>query len=154
MIGTIVVVNFLIIGNRTPKCYKWPCLQNHLQRTRQAWNNDPTVHPTTHSTPTIQLTNHNLLTLHGITAHPLLMRIANQISARFRLSPSQHIHVQWFFSYVFHPPAPRVLPHRLLSVSSPFRLQLLALSAPSQSLTGPKAVSLLRTTSRTRSPQL
>ena len=33
------------------------------------------------------------------------MRIANRITALFRLSPSQHIHVQWFFSYVFHPPA-------------------------------------------------
>jgi len=33
------------------------------------------------------------------------MRIANQLSALFRLSPSQHIHIQWFFSYVFHPPA-------------------------------------------------
>ena len=33
------------------------------------------------------------------------MRIANRLSALFRLSPSQHIHTQWFFSYVFHPPA-------------------------------------------------
>jgi len=33
------------------------------------------------------------------------MRIANKISALFRLSPSQHIHTQWFFSYIFHPPA-------------------------------------------------
>ena len=33
------------------------------------------------------------------------MRLANQISALLRFSPSQHIHTQWFFSYVFHPPA-------------------------------------------------
>lgn len=109
-IGTIViivVIILLILGNCALEWYKWRCLQNHLEYTRQAWRTDPTVyyHPTTNSTPTIQLTNHNLLTLHGITAHPLLMRIANQISALFRLSPSQHIHIQWFFSYVFHPPA-------------------------------------------------
>ena len=33
------------------------------------------------------------------------MKIANRISALFRLSHSQHIHIQWFFSYIFHPPA-------------------------------------------------
>ncbi|KAF9646255.1 hypothetical protein BDM02DRAFT_3147717 [Thelephora ganbajun] len=103
----IAVIFLLILANCALEWYKWRCLQNHLEYTRQAWNTDLTVyhHPTAHSTPSIQLTNHNLLTLHGITAHPLLMRIANQISALFRLSPSQHIHTRWFFSYVFHPPA-------------------------------------------------
>ena len=109
-IGTIIIVAailLLILANCALEWYKWRCLQNHLENTRQAWNTDPTVyhHATSHSAPTIQLTNHNLLTLHGITAHPLFMRIANRISALLRFSPSQRIHTQWFFSYIFHPPA-------------------------------------------------
>ena len=108
-IGTIIIIAaifLLILGNCALEWYKWRCLQNHLERTRQAWNNDPTVYhsATADSAPTVQLTNHNLLTLHGITVHPLIMRIANQISTFFRLSPSQHIHIRWFFSYIFHPP--------------------------------------------------
>lgn len=104
----IVVIILLILANCALEWYKWRCLQNHLEYTRQAWNTDPAVYH--HSTmigspPTIQLTNHNLLTLHGITAHPLLMRIANQITALLRFSPSKQIHLKWFFSFVFHPPA-------------------------------------------------
>ena len=102
----IVVIILLILANGALEWFKWRCLRSHLDNIRQAWNTDPTIyhHTTTGSPPVIQLTNHNLLTLHGITAHPLLMRIANQFSSFFRLSHSKHIHVQWFFSYVFHPP--------------------------------------------------
>ena len=78
-IGTIiiiVVILILILANCVLEWYKWRCLQNHLEYTRQAWNTDPTIyhHSGINSTPSIQLTNHNLLTLHGITAHPLLDR--------------------------------------------------------------------------------
>jgi len=151
-IGTIIIIAvilLLILANCALEWYKWRCLQNHLEYTRQAWNTDPTVyHPaTTHSTPSIQLTNHNLLTLHGITAHPLLMRIANRISALFRLSPSQHIHIQWFFSYIFHPPALACLligSVGLLSV----QLQLFALGPIVQSYQN-KAVSSVNDFSNT-----
>jgi len=137
----IAVILILILANCTLEWYKWRCLQNHLEYTRQAWNTDPTVyhHTTTHATPSIQLTNHNLLTLHGITAHPLLMRFANKISALLHLSPSQHIHTQWFFSYIFHPPVLACLligSFGLLSV----QLQLLALGPIAQSYQN-KAVS-------------
>jgi len=130
----IAVILILILANCVLEWYKWRCLQKHLEYTRQAWNTDPTVyhHTTTHSTPSIQLTNHNLLTLHGITAHPLLMRFANKISALLHLSPSQHIHTQWFFSYIFHPPVLACLligSVGLLSV----QLQLLALGPIAQS---------------------
>ena len=102
----VVVIILLILANCALEWYKWRCLQNHLERTRQAWNTDPAVsHYAAGSAPVIQLTNHNLLTLHGISAHPLFMRIANQIAALLRFSPSQFIHLRWFFSYIFHPPA-------------------------------------------------
>ncbi|KAI9439821.1 hypothetical protein H4582DRAFT_2097921 [Lactarius indigo] len=39
------------------------------------------------------------------SAHPLLMRIANKLSALLRLTPSQHVNPTWFFHYIFHPPA-------------------------------------------------
>ena len=130
-IATIIIIAvmvLLILANCALEWYKWRCLQNHLEYIRQAWNTDPTVHhyPTTGSTPTMQLTNHNLLTLHGITAHPLLMRIANQISGLLRLSHSKHIHFQWFFSYVFHPPAMACLLIGLVGLLS-VQVQLLAL---------------------------
>lgn len=51
------------------------------------------------------LSDHNLLMLQANAAHPLLTRIAHTLSTRLRMSPSQHIHLQWFFHYVFHPPA-------------------------------------------------
>lgn len=82
-------------------------MKQHLEYTRQAWLTDPTIYHTkpTQSTPTVTLTDHNLLVLQANGAHPLLTRIANNLSARLRMSPSQHIHLQWFFHYVFHPPA-------------------------------------------------
>ena len=103
----ILLVLLLILANCALEWYKWRCLQLHLEFIRQAWGTDPTLgdHSTTGPSSAIQLTNHNLLTLHGITAHPLLMMIANRFSALFRLSQSKHIHIRWFFSYVFHPPA-------------------------------------------------
>lgn len=136
-IGIIIIIAailLLILANCALEWYKWRCLQNHLEYTRQAWNTDPTVyhHAVAHSTPSIQLTNHNLLTLHGITAHPLLMRIANQISALFRLSPSKHIHIQWFFSYIFHPPVLACFLIGFVGLLS-VQLQILALGPIAQS---------------------
>ena len=124
----IAVVLILILANCALEWYKWRCLQNHLEYTRQAWNSDPTVYhqTTTHSAPAVQLTNHNLLTLHGMTAHPLLMKIANRVSALLRLSPSQHIHTQWFFSYIFHPPVLACLLIGTVGLLS-IQLQILAL---------------------------
>jgi hypothetical protein len=62
-------------------------------------------HTGSNHAPQITLSDHNLLMLQANGAHPLLTRIANTLAARFRMSPSQHTHLSWFFHYVFHPPA-------------------------------------------------
>jgi hypothetical protein len=110
-IGVVIIVALallLLAANCALEWYKWRCLKNHLRYTREAWNTDPAIYHAgekTSGTPSVQLSDHNLLMLQGNMAHPLLTRIANQISATFRLSPSKHIHLSWFFHYVFHPPA-------------------------------------------------
>jgi hypothetical protein len=102
----IVLVLVLLAGYSVLEWYKWSCLMRHLERTRKAWVSDPTVvHIGPASTPTVTLSNHNLLMLHADSTHPLLMRIAYGISKRLHLTPSQHINLSWFFHYVFHPPA-------------------------------------------------
>jgi hypothetical protein len=109
-IGTIIVIILILLllgANCLLEWYKWRCQQRHLEYTRQAWLTDPTIY---HSglgqgAPSMTLTDHNLLMLQANGAHPLLTRIANTLSTRFRLSTSQHIHLQWFFHYIFHPPA-------------------------------------------------
>ncbi|KAH7888899.1 hypothetical protein F5I97DRAFT_764283 [Phlebopus sp. FC_14] len=109
-IGTVilVVVLFLLLaGHSALEWYKWRCLQNHLCYTREAWLSDPTVYHSTTSamTPTVALTDHNLLMLQADAQHPLLTRIANALASRLRFTPSQHIHLRWFLHYIFHPPA-------------------------------------------------
>jgi hypothetical protein len=109
-IGTVIIVLLalvLLAGNCALQWYQWRCLKRHLEYTRQAWLTDPTLHHDDRegSTPTVMLTDHNLLMLRANSSHPLLTRIANVLTARLGLSPSQHIHLQWFFSYIFHPPA-------------------------------------------------
>ncbi|KAJ7497694.1 hypothetical protein FB451DRAFT_1550504 [Mycena latifolia] len=108
-IGTVILILLIIvlIGlNCLLEWYKWRCTRRHLEYTRQAWMTDPTLyHQTSGATPNVSLTDHNLLMLQANGAHPLLTRIANTLSAKLRLSPTKHIHLQWFLHYVFHPPA-------------------------------------------------
>ena len=108
-IGTIILVLvalLLIAGNCALEWYKWRCLKRHLERTRQAWAADPTLcHTGSGKTPQVTMTDHNLLVLRGISAHPLLTRIAYSLESLLQLSPSQHTRLQWFFHYIFHPPA-------------------------------------------------
>ncbi|TFK53705.1 hypothetical protein OE88DRAFT_1696764 [Heliocybe sulcata] len=108
-IGIVLIVILalvLLAGNCVLEWYKWRCLQQHLQYTREAWTTDPTVYHTgPASAPSVTLSDHNLMMLQASSAHPLLTRIANQLSRIFRLSPSQYTNLQWFFHYVFHPPA-------------------------------------------------
>jgi hypothetical protein len=109
-IGTIVLIVLallLLAGHCLLEWYKWRCLRQSLERTRLAWSTDPTVYHVTAvtSTPSLQMTDHNLLTLHATSTHPLLARLANKIAAVCHLTPSQFVHLQFFFHYVFHPPA-------------------------------------------------
>ncbi|KAJ7065196.1 hypothetical protein C8F01DRAFT_733724 [Mycena amicta] len=106
-IVVIIIAIVVLIGlNCLLEWYKWRCQQRHLEYTRQAWTTDPTIyHQPTVGAPAIALSDHNLLMLQANGAHPLLTRIANTLSAKLRLSRSKHIHLQWFFHYVFHPPA-------------------------------------------------
>ncbi|KDR75139.1 hypothetical protein GALMADRAFT_69979, partial [Galerina marginata CBS 339.88] len=109
-IGAVIIIllALVLVGlNCLLTWYKWRCMKRHLQYTREAWMTDPTmIHTkTSSSTPQITMSDHNLLMLHASTEHPLVTRIANQLSARLRLSPSQHTHMHWFFNYIFHPPA-------------------------------------------------
>ncbi|KAI5123879.1 hypothetical protein M0805_005696 [Coniferiporia weirii] len=104
----LVVLALLLLGAHCAlEWYKWRCLQQHLEYTRQAWITDPTMNNATKNgeTPVVHMTDHNLLVLAGSQQHPLLTRIANQLAALLRLSPSQQTNLQWFFHYSFHPPA-------------------------------------------------
>lgn len=109
-IGTIILIAVLFLllaGHCLFEWYKWRCLMLHLQFTREAWMSDPTTYQFTSSetTPSVTLTDHNLLMLQADAQHPLLTRIAYGLAARLRFTPSQHIHLRWFLHYVFHPPA-------------------------------------------------
>lgn len=108
-IGTIILILLallLLAANCVLEWYKWRCMKRHLEYTRQAWVSDPTlIHSGSARAPQITLSDHNLLMLQATGSHPLLTRIANTIAARLRLSPVKHTHLQWFFHYVFHPPA-------------------------------------------------
>ncbi|KAH7913245.1 hypothetical protein BJ138DRAFT_1146466 [Hygrophoropsis aurantiaca] len=109
-IGTVILVVLallLLAGHCALEWYKWRCLQNHLAYTRQAWVSDPTLYHSgpAQSTPTVTLSNHNLLMLQVDAQHPLLTRIANSIAQRLHFSTSQHINLRWFLHYIFHAPA-------------------------------------------------
>lgn len=108
-IGTIILILLLfalLAGHCALEWYKWRCLQSHLHRTREAWVSDPTtVYTGSASAPSVTLTDHNLLMLQTDAQHPLLTRIANTLSAKLRMSPSQHTHLRWFLHYIFHAPA-------------------------------------------------
>lgn len=102
----VVLALLLLAGHCALEWYKWRCLKRHLQYTREAWTTDPSLfYNGSKTAPTVDLSDHNLLMLEASSQHPLLTRIANQLTARLGLSPSQHIHLQWFFHYIFHPPA-------------------------------------------------
>ena len=87
--------------------YRWDRLMAHLQYTRQAWMTDPTVYHTKSASPTpeVTLSNHNLMVLQADMHHPLITRIVNNLTTKFRLTRTQHINIRWFFHYIFHPPA-------------------------------------------------
>ena len=110
-IGVVVLILLallLIALNCLLTWYKWRCMKDHLEYTRQAWLVDPTmIHATSKSTsaPQISMSDHNLMMLNANSEHPLITKITNQLSARLRLTPSQHTHTQWFFNYIFHAPA-------------------------------------------------
>jgi hypothetical protein len=124
-----ILILLMLLGNCLLEWYKWRCLQQHLEYTRQAWTSDPTIYQSgpTKNTPTVHMTNHNLLTLQGLSAHPLFMRIANRLAVLLRLSPSQHVNLQWFFHYVFHPPALACFLIGSIGLAS-VQLQMLAIS--------------------------
>lgn len=73
------------------------------------------------------MTDHNLLMLSANAGHPLLTRIANTLSAKFRLSQLQHIKLQWFFHYIFHAPALACFLIGFFGILS-IQLQLLAIA--------------------------
>ncbi|KAI0264365.1 hypothetical protein BC834DRAFT_882703 [Gloeopeniophorella convolvens] len=123
-----VLALVLLAGHCILEWYKWRCLKQHLEYTRQAWMSDPSVvHTGPASAPTVELSDHNLLMLQADAAHPLLTRIANRIAAFFRLTPSQHVNLSWFFHYVFHPPALACFLIGFFGILS-VELQLLAVS--------------------------
>ncbi|RXW22981.1 hypothetical protein EST38_g2857 [Candolleomyces aberdarensis] len=105
----LIVLALVLIGlNCLLTWYKWRCMKSHLEYTRQAWNTDPTMVHTKgsiSSAPQVTLSDHNLMMLHANSSHPLITRITNQISTRLRFTPTQHTNFQWFFNYIFHPPA-------------------------------------------------
>ncbi|KAG5720326.1 Plasma membrane fusion protein PRM1 [Termitomyces sp. T112] len=129
-IGTVIliVLALVLVGlNCLLEWYKWRCMKRHLEYTRQAWTSDPTmVHAQVASAPVVTLTDHNLMMLNVSSAHPLLARIANNISKLLRLSPLQHTHLQWFFNYIFHPPALACLLIGLIGLLS-IQIQLAAM---------------------------
>jgi len=110
-IVVLIILALILIGlNCLLTWYKWHCLKTHLEYTRQAWLTDPTMYHTRTSAgmPQMTLTDHNLLMLQANSSHPFITRITNRLSQLLRLTPSQHTYMQWFFHYVFHPPAAAV----------------------------------------------
>ncbi|KAI8992983.1 hypothetical protein BD414DRAFT_482951 [Trametes punicea] len=104
----VILILLLIAANCALEWYKWRVMKQHFQRTRDAWITDPAVQHVSlskSSAPLVDMSDHNLMCLQATSAHPLLMRLATKLSTWLRLSPSQYIHLQWFFHYVFHPPA-------------------------------------------------
>ncbi|KAL4263584.1 Plasma membrane fusion protein PRM1 [Pleurotus pulmonarius] len=136
-IGTIVLIllGLLLIGlNCLLEWFKWVSMKRHLEYTRQAWVSDPTLYHsgppavTSHGAPNVTLSDHNLLMLQSNMSHPLLTRITNNMAARFRLSQVQHTHLQWFFHYIFHPPALACLIIGFVGLMS-IQIQLIAIGA-------------------------
>ncbi len=103
----IVLVALLLVGlNCLLTWYKWRCMKNHLEYTRQAWSTDPTiVHVKASVSPQVTLSDHNLIMLQANSEHPLITRIMNTLSSRFHLTPTQHTYTQWFLHYVSYRPA-------------------------------------------------
>ncbi|PCH36129.1 hypothetical protein WOLCODRAFT_134123 [Wolfiporia cocos MD-104 SS10] len=107
-VGILIVLALLILAaNCAFEWYKWRCLKRHLQFTRDAWTSDPTVAHvrSSRASPIVDMSDHNLLILAADAQHPHLMKIANGLSRRLRLTPPQHVNLRWFMHYVFHPPA-------------------------------------------------
>ena len=109
-IGTIILILLAILllaAHCTLEWYKWRCLQQHLEYTREAWVTDPTMNNAVQGkeAPSLKMTDHNLLVLSAGSQHPLLTRIANTVSRFLKFTPAQQTNLQWFFHYVFHPPA-------------------------------------------------
>ncbi|OCB88470.1 hypothetical protein A7U60_g4378 [Sanghuangporus baumii] len=124
----VVLALLLLAAHCALEWYKWRCLQQHLEYTRQAWVTDPTMNNAVRNgeAPTMRMTNHNLLILAGSQQHPLLTRISNQLAALLKLTPAQHTNLQWFFHYVFHPPVLAVFLIGFLGLLS-VQIQLLAI---------------------------
>lgn len=105
----VVAALLLIAGNCFVQWWSWRSLQNHLEYTREAWRSDPTiVHSNPlqpNAAPMFEMSNHNLMMLYNTAEHPLLSRIADNITRVLRLTPSQHINMRFFASYVFYAPA-------------------------------------------------
>lgn len=123
----IVLALILVALNCLLTWYKWRCMHRHFDSTREAWSTDPTLYQTDfRGTPTVSLSNHNLLLLEAASAHPILTIITNRMARIFRLSPQGATHLSWFFNYVFHAPALACLLIGLLGVLS-VQIQLFAL---------------------------
>ncbi|KAL5524036.1 hypothetical protein ACEPAG_8209 [Sanghuangporus baumii] len=124
----VVLALLLLAAHCALEWYKWRCLQQHLEYTRQAWVTDPTMNNAVRDgePPAMRMTNHNLLVLAGSQQHPLLTRISNQLAALLKLTPAQHTNLQWFFHYVFHPPVLAVFLIGFLGLLS-VQIQLLAI---------------------------
>ncbi|TCD62033.1 plasma membrane fusion protein prm1 [Steccherinum ochraceum] len=108
-IGTVILVAITILllaANCTFEWYKWRSLHRRMQNTRDTWTADPGVRYTgPKDKPLVDLSDHNLLMIHADTQHPFLSRLALRLKDLCELSPSQYIHLEWFFRYIFHPPA-------------------------------------------------
>ncbi|KAJ3839261.1 hypothetical protein F5878DRAFT_582034 [Lentinula raphanica] len=108
-IGVIIIIllALLLVGlNCLLEWYKWRCQKSHLQYTREAWTTDPSITQSKgFGTPSVTLTDHNLLMLQANGAHPLITRIMNQLSARLHFSPTTYTNLSWFLHYIFHAPA-------------------------------------------------
>ncbi|PFH53747.1 hypothetical protein AMATHDRAFT_54233 [Amanita thiersii Skay4041] len=110
-IGLIIIILLallLIALNCALTWFRWRSLKAHLEYTRQAWMADPAIYhtkPAASSIPQMTLSDHNLMMLQANASHPLIARFTNRLSAKLRLGPTAHINLQWFFNYIFHPPA-------------------------------------------------
>ncbi|TFK26511.1 hypothetical protein FA15DRAFT_755009 [Coprinopsis marcescibilis] len=107
-VAILIVLALVLIGlNCLLTWYKWRSKIAHLDIVRSRWNQqtDMVTKGSHSAVPVTTLTKTNLLIIAANTEHPFVTRITNMLRDKFHLSQEKVDRLQWFFNYIFHPPA-------------------------------------------------
>jgi hypothetical protein len=100
LIGLVIVV---AVGNALVEWYRFRQVQKTIDEIREQWT-DPAA-PRTTSLPTLQLTDHNILTLNAQLEQGLGTRTSGFLARVFKLQPQTRDTIAWFIAYTTYPPA-------------------------------------------------